>query len=319
MTNAVGQSNLPRFDLVRRGKVRDVYETYTSSRLVVVTTDRISVFDVVLPTVIPGKGRVLTSMSNHFFKVLSETLGIQCHLLTDNRAEDLIKGVEGRYPELSGRVSVWRRVEPVLIEFIVRRHLTGSYWKEYAAGTRLIKGQQFPEGLSDGADLGKIFFTPSTKADVGHDQNITLSEYSRRVREQFAQEGDGLAEDLADLTILAGQFLYDYCRERGIVFLDSKFEWGLARVGGTSQSLLIDEVATPDSSRFVRLSDWEAGRLSPYDKQLVRTYCLQRAAEAGHPQGSDFFEKFLSDLELPQDVVAETVSRYEEIEKLLTA
>jgi len=327
-TAVVRESNIEGFTLIRRGKVRDVWSSNDRSQAVAVTTDRISVFDRVLPTPIPGKGVILNQMSHFFFDLIERELGISNHISTEWKAGTTVSSIESGYPELAGRVSVWRQVNPVLIEFIVRANITGSYWEAYAVGERLIHGHEFPEDLSNGDDLPGIIFTPSTKEDVGHDQNIDLVEYRRLVRKQFALTEDWLTPELEALTLKIGRFIYDYCRVRGIIFLDSKFEWGvLGQKNGQFDTplidtrrlkrpfvpLLIDEVVTPDSSRFVKVEDKEAGRLDPYDKQLVRNFVLEEAKKAGHPKGSPGFESFVSQLVPPNEIIEETARRYQEI------
>ncbi len=311
VTNALRESNLNGFTLERRGKVRDVWNSTNPSRCIAVTTDRISVFDVVLQQAIPGKGAVLNRMSRFFLELLDRKMGVAHHLLLDPSSLSIVADIEENYPDLAGRVALWRRAEPFPVEFIIRAHLTGSYWKEYAKGVREIHGHSFPDGLTDGDKLPRILFTPSTKAEVGHDQNIDDLGYDKLV-------GDpNRAEALAARTVTIGNFIYDYCKKQGIIFLDSKFEWGRVKSGSGSQLLLIDEAVTPDSSRFVKLRDWRAERLDPFDKQLVRNYVLEAASGAGLKQGQDGFDEFVRDLTLPEAIIEETARRYQEIEERL--
>lgn len=316
--NAVHETNL-EFPLERRGKVRDVYRAPGpfADHLLVVTTDRVSVFDVVLPDPIPGKGKVLDAMSRHFLALLQNWIGVENHLVNNEISSALVGRVESDHPELAGQVSVWRRVQPVMVELIVRRHITGSFYREYKKGERNILGHHFPEGLADGAYLEELIFTPSTKAEEGHDQNITEADYARFVEEQFPQHGRELAEYLRDKVLTAGRQAYDYCRERGIVLLDSKFEFGVISFEGIIEILIIDEAVTPDSSRFCKVKDWEEGRLVAYDKELVRQDVLQAAVKAGFPMGSKGFEDFVAQYRLSDEIIEKTAERYREIGKIL--
>ncbi len=300
--------------------MRDVWQAPPplSDHLLVVTTDRMSVFDVVLQDAIPGKGEVLTAMSRHFLALTQNWIGVENHLLEDGPAKALIGQVESDHPELAGQVSVWREVLPVMTEFIVRRHITGSYYREYKGGERNILGHRFQDGLADGADLGKTIFTPSTKAEKGHDENISEADYVCLVEDQFPQHGRELAEYLRDKALAAGEQAYAYCRERGIVFLDSKFELGVVEgTNGAFEVVIIDEAVTPDSSRFCMEADWEAGNLVPYDKELVRQHVLQAAKKAGFPMGSEGFEDFVAQLRLPPKIIEETMERYQKIGQIL--
>ena len=321
-STAVRETNLD-LRLQRRGKVRDVWLAPSSlpDHLLVATTDRVSVFDVVLQDPIPGKGWVLNAMSRHFLALLQNWIGVENHLVDNEATRALISEVEAAHPELVGHMDVWRRLDPVMIELIVRRHLTGSFYREYrrGEGERNILGHPFPNGLADGADIGEVIFTPSTKAVVGHDQNITEADYRILVAEQFPTHGIELAEDLRDKVLAAGRQTYEYCRERGIVLLDSKFEFGVAESSaGVLVPFLIDEAVTPDSSRFCKTTDWQSGKLVAYDKELLRQYVLQEAERAGLFLGSEGFEAFVSKLRLPPEIIEETADRYEEIHELLT-
>jgi phosphoribosylaminoimidazole-succinocarboxamide synthase len=205
-----------------------------------------------------------------------------------------------------------------MTELIVRHHIAGSYWRAYDGVECSILGHRFPGGLDNGADLGKTIFTPSTKAEVGHDENISEADYVRLVRDQFPQQGRELAEYLREKALAAGEQAYAYCRERGIVFLDSKFEFGVVEgTNGAFEVVIIDEAVTPDSSRFCKMTDWEAGNLIAYDKELVRQYVLQAAKDAGFPMGSEGFEAFVSELRLPPAIIEQTSERYREIGKIL--
>lgn len=321
MTEVGSQISPEGFILSRRGKVRDVFnhDRVDSSELLVVTTDRISVFDVILNSAVPGKGAILRAMSDFMFDLIERELGIRNHLVRTDLAKSLTKGVEDRYPELTGMVSVWRKVEPILIEAIARRHITGTLWGEYKeaaeiGGPIVVYGQVYPRGLKNGSDLGKTYYTPSTKASVGHDENVSGQTCRRLVVEQLGEENAWVDDVISEQTARVLDFAYQYCRERGIIIADTKQEWGVLRHEGKPlELLLIDELLTPDSSRFWAVEDWEQGRLEPFDKQFVRNWVLQTAKDEGHPQGSPGFEDFVAQIELPDEVVEETANRYQQI------
>lgn len=297
--------------LFSQGKVRDLYDL-GEGRLLAETTDRVSVFDVVLADVIPGKGQILNSLSQFFMKMAAGSLGLAHHLLEDTAAEAVIEETERVHPEVAGRLAVWRRVEPLLIEFIVRRHITGSLWKEYQARPdRRVHGHSYREGLTDGADLGSFYFTPSTKAGSGHDQNISFGQYRDLLGEQL--EGPDYAAvklELVAKSVVA--LLYGHCRGCGVIMADTKMEIGVDRT-------LIDELGTPDSSRFWSLKDWEEGRLVSMDKQFVRDYVLAEAAKLGLKQNTEEFDDFVATLRLPEVVIRQTQNRYQQIAQRLMA
>jgi len=286
---ALFESHETDLRLLARGKVRDIYE-YGSDRLLIVTSDRISAFDVILPTPIPGKGRVLTQVSNFWFARTQ-------HLITNHVVDPDPFVADPARRHLAGRSVVVRKAEPLPVEAIVRGYLSGSGRKDYKRSGRIC-GISLPTGLVEGSRLPEPIFTPSTKADVGtHDENVAYehivdvlgAELASRVREaSLALYGFGAAHAL----------------ERGIIIADTKFEFGLI----DGELILIDEAMTPDSSRFWPVAGYAPGQAQPsFDKQPLRDYLetLDWDKRAPGP-------------ELPAEVVAQTVARYEEALRRLT-
>ncbi len=274
---------------VRSGKVRDIYDL--GDRLLLVSTDRISAFDWVLPTGIPDKGCVLTQIAAFWFDLLEEPH----HLITtDVRKMDLPDGVDRE--QLAGRSSLVRKTEVVPIECVVRGYLAGSGWKEYTqSGT--VCGIPLPEGLTESARLDAPIFTPATKATSGHDENISFDAMVEAV-------GADVAEELRRRSLEIFQRGAEYALERGIIIADTKFEWG--RVDG--RLILIDEVLTPDSSRFWPASQYQPGRSQPsFDKQFVRDWL----------SGTDW-DKNSPPPALPDDVVTKTRQKYIDAYERLT-
>jgi phosphoribosylaminoimidazole-succinocarboxamide synthase len=278
--------------LLRRGKVRDVYEV-DATTLLLVASDRVSAFDVVLPNAIPRKGAVLTQISAHWFRELAGV--VPNHFLTAD-ADDII----ARVPALAGcrdgitsRAMLCRRTTPLSIEWVVRGYLSGSAWAEYRErGT--LAGDALPQGLVESARLDPPVFSPATKADVGHDENITFA----RTREIVGAE---IAHRLRDASLAVYAAGRDRAAARGIIIADTKFEFGSTPDGTL---LLIDEVMTPDSSRFWPADRYEAGRAQPsFDKQPLRDYLagLKRSgAWDGNAPGPA----------LPEEIVHATSERY---------
>jgi phosphoribosylaminoimidazole-succinocarboxamide synthase len=274
---------------VRRGKVRDIYDL--GERLLLVSTDRISAFDWVLPTGIPDKGRVLNQIAAFWFELLHEPN----HLITTDVAQmDLPAGIERAI--LAGRSSLVRKTRVVPIECVVRGYLSGSGWKEYRKqGT--VCGIQLPPGLRESDRLPTPIFTPSTKAESGHDENISFPQTADIV-------GRELAEQLQRRSLAVFQRGADYALQRGIIIADTKFEWG--QIDG--QLILIDEVLTPDSSRFWPADAYCPGRSQPsFDKQFVRDWLESTAWDKNSPPPS-----------LPDDVVTKTRAKYVEAYEQLT-
>ena len=294
----VKESKLP-LPLLRRGKVRDVY-TVDAGRLLLVASDRISAFDVVLGEGVPGKGEVLTQISAFWFSRLAAARPHHC--ITANAGEIVaaVPALAGHAGEIAGRAMLVRRTEPVLFECVVRGYLSGSAWKEYqASGT--LAGEALPAGLRESQRLAEPIFSPATKAEVGHDENVTLG----RVADAL---GTKRAAELRDRSLALYEEAQAHAASRGVIIADTKFEFGVA----DGRLLLIDEVLTPDSSRFWPADEYQPGQPQPsYDKQPVRDYLdgLRRAGtwngEAPAPP-------------LPAQVVRATSERYRDIFRRLS-
>ncbi len=279
---------------LRSGKVRDLYAV-GEHRLLLVASDRLSAFDVVLPTTIPDKGRVLTGLSRFWF---GRTADIVANHLVGVRPEDIPGGAPAETAELRGRMMLCRRVRPLPIEVIVRGYLAGSGWKDYGR-TGAVCGIPLPAGLRESDRLPEPLFTPSTKADAGHDENISLDDAGTLV-------GRDVANRVRDLAIALYRRGAEIAEPVGIILADTKFEFGTDPQ--TEELILIDEVMTPDSSRFWDAADYEPGRAqASFDKQYVRDW-LERQAWDKTPPGP----------ELPPDVVAGTRARYVEAFERIT-
>ncbi len=288
ITTVIRETTIPGLP-VRRGKVRDVYDL--GDRLLLVSTDRLSAFDWVLPTGIPDKGRVLTQISAFWF----DRLGVPNHLIsTDVERMDLPPGIDRRI--LAGRTTLCRKTEVVPIECVVRGYLAGSGWSEYRQrGT--VCGIALPAGLVESSRLDEPIFTPATKASAGHDENIS---FDRMV--EIA--GRDLAEELRRRSIDVFKRGSAYALERGIIIADTKFEFGL--VG--DELLLIDEALTPDSSRFWPADEYIPGHSQPsFDKQFVRDWLSTTTWDKNSPPPA-----------LPDDIVAKTREKYIEAYQRLT-
>ncbi len=284
----VRETSLPGL-AVHRGKVRDVYDL--GDRLLLVSTDRISAFDWVLPTVIPDKGRVLTQIAAFWFRLLAEPN----HLITTNVEQmELPSDVDRSL--LAGRSTLCRKTEVVPIECVVRGYLAGSGWKEYQQNG-MVCGVRLPAGLTESARLPEPIFTPATKAAAGHDENISFEQMADIV-------GRDLADELRRRSLRIFERGAEYARHRGIIIADTKFEFG--RVG--NELLLIDEVLTPDSSRFWPAAQYAPGRGQPsFDKQFVRDWLSTTDWDKNSPPPA-----------LPDDVVAKTRHKYVEAYERLT-
>lgn len=293
MPETITQSHLD-LKLLRRGKVRDIYEL-DEQYLVIVTSDRLSAFDVVLPTPISGKGAVLTKLTRFWMDRLKRI--VPNHLTQDSRhrklSEELAESQPGLNPD---QIEVVRKAKVVPVECVVRGYLAGSGWKDYQQ-TGEICGIKLPVGLRQSEELPEPLFTPSTKADEGHDENISLTEAENRV-------GKETTDKLRDLSLKIYQAGRAYARERGILIADTKFEFGFV----DCEICLVDEVLTPDSSRFWPADQYAPGRDQPsFDKQIVRNY-LTRIGWSKTPPGP----------ELPPDIMAQTSKAYQEILERLT-
>jgi phosphoribosylaminoimidazole-succinocarboxamide synthase len=278
-------------ELHARGKVRDIYEA--GDNLLMVASDRISAFDVVLPTAIPDKGRVLTGLSLFWFSQTADI--VPNHLLSASVDEFPLSFFEHQ-DELVGRAMLVQRAEVVPIECVARGYLSGSGWKEYRK-SGAVCGVALPAGLVESDRLPEPIFTPSTKATEGHDENITLEQAGEMV-------GEGLAQKLKELTLTLYEFGADLARARGIILADTKFEFGFA----DGDLILVDEVLTPDSSRFWPADRYEPGGPQPsFDKQYVRDWLDEFGWDHEPPPP-----------ELPPTVVGQTAVRYREAYERLT-
>jgi phosphoribosylaminoimidazole-succinocarboxamide synthase len=293
MTVPLIASSLP-LPLWRRGKVREVYEV-DAERLLLVASDRVSAFDVVMAEAVPDKGRVLTQISAFWFERLA-TITPSHYLTADSRA--IITEVPALAPHheaIAGRAMLVRRTAPVAFECVVRGYIVGSAWAEYREhGT--LAGEALPEGLRESDRLEPPIFSPATKAETGHDENVTFD----MMREAL---GANLADALRDVSLALYAAGRNHAAERGLLIADTKFEFGLLPSG---QPILIDEVLTPDSSRFWPMDGYEPGRSQPsFDKQPLRDW-LAAERRAGRWNGE------APPPRLPDDVVAAMSSRYRE-------
>ena len=296
---ALAESRLP-LPLLRRGKVREVYEV-DADHLLLVASDRVSAFDVVMREPIPRKGAVLTQVSAFWFERLAEVF--PSHFITA-RTEEILARLPALRPhaaEVAGRSMLVLRTAPVAFECVVRGYLSGSAWAEYRAhGT--LAGEPLPAGLLESGRLEPPIFSPATKAESGHDLNVTFDAMA-------AALGGELAGRLRDASFAVYRAGRDHAAARGIIIADTKFEFG-ADAGGTLR--LIDEVMTPDSSRFWPAARYQPGRSQPsFDKQPLRDY-LAEIKRAGHWNGE------APPPPLPDEVVAATSARYLEAYRLLT-
>lgn len=288
----VVETTLSDLQLLRRGKVRDVYAV-DEDRLLIVATDRISAFDSVSPTPIERKGEVLTALSRFWFAKLGHV--VPNHLLTTN-VDEMPEVARNHANELRGRSMLVRRTEVFPVECVVRGYLSGSGWKDYQR-TGQVCGHQLPAGLRESEKLAAPIFTPATKAETGHDENIS--------EQQMADiAGSETTEFLRDVSLRIYQEASDYARSRAIIIADTKFEFGRDREG---RIILIDEVLTPDSSRFWPLDSYEVGRSqASFDKQYVRDYLEHIDWDKQPPAPT-----------LPPEVAAATTARYLEAYELL--
>lgn len=280
----VGQVDLPGLPLFRRGKVRDTFDL--GEQLLMISTDRVSAFDTVLPTLIPDRGRVLAAMSRYWFRTTADL--VPNHLRPD-RTELLPVGSRDA---LSERAMFVAKAERIDIECVVRGRLAGSGWQEYQETGRLA-GEPVPSGLAFGAELPELRFTPATKNDRGHDENISRSQLAQVV-------GSELGRRLEEVSLRIFRLAQVHCRESGFLLVDSKFEFGFVDGALT----LIDELLTPDSSRLWELESPADEAPQGFDKQLVRDYLISTGWDR-NPPGP----------ELPAELVRETRNRYLEVSR----
>jgi phosphoribosylaminoimidazole-succinocarboxamide synthase len=270
--------------LIAKGKVREMYAL--DERLLMVASDRISTYDAVHPTPIPDKGKVLTGLSVFWFEKTRQIV-----------ANHLISATDGVPAEVRGRALVVRKLRMLPVECVVRGYITGSGWKDYQA-TGTVSGIELPAGLRESEQLGEPIFTPSTKADVGHDETIDFNQAAELVGDR------ALMERVRDVSIELYSFAAEYARERGVILADTKFELGLDE---HDELVVGDEVLTPDSSRYWPVDTYEVGRGQPsFDKQYVRDWASQSGWDKRPPAP-----------EIPEDVVAGTRARYVEAYELI--
>lgn len=290
MSDSVLETNYENLKLVHRGKVRDMYAIPGhDDKLLMVATDRISAFDVVIDA-IPGKGKVLTALSLFWFDLLGDV--VENHLITADVTEypEVCKPYAA---ELDGRSMLVHKTEPLSVECIVRGYISGSFWKAYQKNTTVC-GFAFPDNLQESDKLPEVIFTPSTKADLGdHDENISVSTMEELLGKEQTQK-------IADISVELYSRAADYARSKGIIIADTKFELGL--LGPEKKLILIDEVLTPDSSRFWSLDHYTPGKGQPsFDKQFLRDYLSSLDWDKNPPAPK-----------VPQDIIDKTKARYEE-------
>lgn len=291
MSKPIYQSELPYLKLLFRGKVRDIYDL--GDELLLVATDRLSAFDVVFPNPIPGKGEILTQMSLFWFEKMKDLLP---HHLSEHPVEDVFKSPEDKaiYSKRSMRV---KKTKPLAIEAVIRGYLAGSGWNDYQK-SGMVCGISLPAGLKESQQLPEPIFTPATKAPQGeHDENISFERACEIV-------GRETAEKVKRLSLEIYRRGREHAEARGILLADTKFEFGMIN----NQLILIDEVLTPDSSRFWPKDQYEVGKSPPsFDKQFVRDY-LNKIKWNKKPPAP----------ELPQEIVMKTAEKYQEALKRLT-
>lgn len=287
---ALYESSLPHLKLLGRGKVRDMYEI-DANHLLIVTSDRMSAFDVIMPDPIPGKGRVLTNVSNFWFEKMRDI--IPNHLSADLTLAEVIPDPDLR-AQVEGRAIIVKRLKPLPVEAIVRGYLIGSGWKDYQR-CGAVCGIELPTGLQQAQQLPQPIYTPSSKAEMGtHDENISFAD-------TVALMGEELAGKVRDASLQLYTTAAEYARERGIIIADTKFEFGLDEDGIL---YLIDEALTPDSSRFWPVEQYQVGISPPsFDKQYLRDYLetLDWNKTAPGPK-------------LPEDVSSKCAEKYREAE-----
>ena len=285
--DALFESMIPNLPLIGRGKVRDIYSV-DSEHLLIVTTDRLSAYDVVLPDPVPMKGCVLTKISLRWFRMMADLVENQ---LTERRVEDVVENPEIAH-SLRDRSLVVKRLKPLPIEAVVRGYLIGSGWRDYQESGRLC-GIELPANLRQAEQLPQTIFTPASKAEAGdHDENIGFEQVVELI-------GDKLADRVRDLSIKIYERAASYALDRGIIIADTKFEFGLDHEG---RLYLIDEVLTPDSSRFWPVDGYRIGISPPsFDKQFVRDYLDTLDWDKTAPGPA-----------LPADILSQTSEKYQE-------
>lgn len=286
-------SVIPALTRIGRGKVRDIY-SIDDAHLLLVATDRLSAYDVILPNPVPGKGQVLTEISNFWFAMMEDLIP---NHLTQLQLESIIDD-DALRQTLNNRAIIARRLKPLPIEAVVRGYLIGSGWRDYQQ-TGKVCGIALPAGLPQAAKLPETLFTPATKAEAGdHDENISFTEAATKIGEQLARQ-------VRDISIQIYERAAAYALQRGIIIADTKFEFGLDDAG---KLYIIDEILTPDSSRFWPLAEYKTGISPPsFDKQFVRDYL-----------DTLDWDKTAPGPELPADVVRGTSEKYRQVLEILT-
>ena len=294
ISDALFESSIAGLERVARGKVRDIYSV-DDDHLLIVTTDRLSAYDVVMPDPVPGKGQVLTQISNFWFDMMEDLIP---NHLTDKKLDSII-AEDAMLQPLEQRSIVTRRLKPLPIEAVVRGYLIGSGWRDYQQSGQVC-GIELPAGLEQAARLPRTLFTPATKADAGdHDENISFETVQQLI-------GIDLAQQVRDVSVRIYERAAAYALGRGIIIADTKFEFGQDDQG---QLYIIDEILTPDSSRFWPLSEYRTGISPPsFDKQFVRDYLdtLDWDRTAPGPR-------------LPAEVIQQTGDKYREALRVLTS
>jgi phosphoribosylaminoimidazole-succinocarboxamide synthase len=294
MTNAVKITDFPNLILKHRGKVRDMYEIPGhDDKLLMVASDRLSAYDVVMEDPIPGKGAVLTELSLFWFDLLGDI--VENHLITAN-VDEYPEECKPYATQLMGRSMLVKKTQPLPIECIVRGYISGSFWSAYKKNTNVC-GFQLPENMQESEQFPEVLFTPSTKADLGdHDENISFEKMQKIVGEEKAAK-------IAEISVALYKKAADYARTKGIIIADTKFELG--EVDG--RLILIDEVLTPDSSRFWPVDEYAPGKAQPsFDKQFLRDYL----------SGLDW-DKTPPPPKLPAEIIEKTKARYVEAQERL--
>lgn len=282
-------TDFKQLKIFKKGKVRDVYDL--EDKLLIVATDRISCFDVILPTPIPDKGKILTKISLFWFSFLEDM--VENHIISTN-IEDLPQ--EAGEADLEGRFMITKKCEVIPFECVVRGYISGSGWKEYKT-SRSVCGIELPEGLGESQELDQPIFTPATKVESGHDENVSFDKMESAI-------GKELANKIKDISIAIYEKAALFAREKGIIIADTKFEFGFC----DGKLILVDEVLTPDSSRFWPASEYEPGRPQiSFDKQYVRDYLESLDWDKNPPAP-----------ELPKKIVARTKEKYQQVLQILT-
>jgi len=292
MEKIILKTDMPDIKFLRSGKVRDIYDLGDS--LLMIASDRISAFDVVLPNGIPGKGKLLTQISIYWFRQMEDI--IKNHLIATN-VDDYPSQCHKYRDQLEGRSVLVKKAEQLPVECIVRGHLSGSGWKEYQK-TGSVCGIKLPDGLKESSRLETPIFTPSTKAEEGHDINISFKETENIV-------GGEVAAKLRDVSLRIYSKAREIAEKKGIIIADTKFEFGIY----DKELILIDEILTPDSSRFWSVQTYEPGKgQDSYDKQIIRDYLLTLDWNQTYPGPV-----------LPEHIVDKAIERYREIYNIIVA